>query len=305
MMRVFITGATGFVGSAIVRELIDAGHEVLGLARSDEAAAALAAAGAAVHRGSLDDLDSLRRGAAAADGVIHAAFIHNYSDLTAAGETDRLAVEAMGAELAHSGRPLIVTSVIGHLTPGQLGTEESVPDTGSSAKHRAASEEAALALASQGVRASVLRLPLSVHGDGDTGFVPGLIQIARNTGISAYVGDGLNRWPAVHRLDAAQLYRLALETAPAGTILHAIGDEGVTIRDIAGVIGRRLGLPVGSVPPEGAAEHFGWLTHFVAMDIPASGAKTQEQLAWHPVHQALLPDLDREQYFKVNTHGNG
>ncbi|AIQ61048.1 SDR family oxidoreductase [Paenibacillus borealis] len=296
-MRVFVTGATGFVGSAIVRELIDAGHEVLGLARSDEAAATLTAAGAAVHRGSLDDLDSLRRGAAAADGVIHAAFIHNYADLTAAGVTDKLAVEAMGAELAHSGRPLVVTSVIGHLTPGQLGTEASVPNSSSPGKHRAATEEAALALASQGVRVSVVRLPLSVHGDGDTGFVPGLIQIARTKGVSAYVGDGANRWPAVHRLDAAQLYRLALEAAPAGTTLHAISDEGVPIRDMAGVIGRRLGLPVVSVPPEEAAEHFGWLTHFVSMDIPASGTWTQEQLGWRPVHPALLPDLDREQYF--------
>ncbi len=304
-MRVFVTGATGFVGSAIVRELIDAGHEVLGLARSDEAAAMLAAAGAAIHRGSLDDLDSLRQGTAAADGVIHAAFIHNYSDLTAAGETDRLAVEAMGTVLARSGRPLVVTSVIGHLTPGQLGTEESVPDTSSSAKHRAGTEETALALASQGVRVSVVRLPLSVHGDGDTGFVPGLIQIARNKGVSGYVGDGLNRWPAVHRLDAAHLYRLALETAPAGTVLHAIGDEGVPIREIASIIGRHLGLPVVSIPSEEASEHFGWLTHFVSMDIPASSSQTQEQLDWHPVHPALIPDLDREQYFTINTNGNG
>lgn len=304
-MRVFVTGATGFVGSAVVRELIDAGHEVLGLARSDEAAAVLAAAGAAAHRGSLDDLDSLRRGAAAADGVIHAAFIHDYADLTAAGEADRLAIEALGAGLAQSGRPLVVTSVIGHLTPGLLGTEESAPDTRSSAKHRAASEEAALALAAQGVRVSVLRLPLSVHGDGDTGFVPGLIQIARGTGVSAYIGDGTNRWPAVHRLDAAHLYRLALEGAAAGTVLHAIGDEGVPLSEIAGVIGTRLGLPAVSIPPEEAAGHFGWLAHFVSMDIPASSVKTQALLGWQPVHPALLPDLDREQYFTTNRHGNG
>lgn len=295
-MRVFVTGATGFVGSAIVSELIDAGHDVLGLARSDEAAAALAAAGAAIHRGSLDDLDSLRRGAAGADGVIHAAFIHDFSHLTAAGESDRIAVEAIGAELAQSGRPLVVTSVIGHLTPGQLGTEENAPYPGS-VKHRSASEEAALALAAQGVRVSVLRLPLSVHGDGDIGFVPGLINIARTTGISGYVGDGANRWPAVHRLDAAHLYRLALESAPAGVRLHAIGDEGVPVRDIAGVIGRRLGVPVVSITPEEAGGHFGWLAHFVALDIPASSIWTQEQLGWKPVHPALLPDLDREQYF--------
>ncbi|ULO04887.1 SDR family oxidoreductase [Paenibacillus sp. 19GGS1-52] len=304
-MRVFVTGATGFVGSAIVRELIDAGHEVLGLARSDEAAATLTAAGAAIHRGSLDDLDSLRQGAAAADGVIHAAFIHNFADLTTAGETDRLAVEAMGAELAQSGRPFVVTSVIGHLTPGQLGTEESAPDSSSSAKHRAGTEEAALSLASQGVRVSVVRLPLSVHGNGDTGFVPGLIQIARNKGVSGYVEDGLNRWPAVHRLDAAHLYRLALEIAPAGSVLHAIGDEGVQIREIAGIIGRQLRLPVVSIPSEEALGHFGWLTHFVSMDIPASSSETQEQLDWHPAHPALIPDLDREQYFTTVTYENG
>ncbi|WP_339254834.1 SDR family oxidoreductase [Paenibacillus sp. FSL P2-0136] len=304
-MRVFVTGATGFVGSAVVRELIEAGHEVTGLARSDEAAAALAAAGAAVHRGSLDNPDSLRRGAAAADGVIHAAFIHNYADLTAAGETDRLAIEAIGAGLAGSGRPLVVTSVIGHLTPGQLATEDTAPDPEASVKHRAGSEQAALALADQGVRVSVLRLPLSVHGEGDTGFVPGLIQLARRKGISAYPGDGLNRWPAVHRLDAAQLYRLALEGAPAGTTLHAIGDEGVPLMEIAGVIGARLGLPVVSLPSEEAAEHFGWLAHFVSLDIPASSFKTQALLDWQPVHPALLPDLDQEHYYTTNTHRNG
>lgn len=296
-MRVFVTGATGFVGSAVVQELIRAGHEVTGLARSDEAAAALRAAGAAVHHGTLDDSDSLRRGAAAADGVIHAAFIHNYADLTAAGETDRLAIGAIGAELAGTGRPLVVTSVIGHLTPGQLATEDTAPDPGASVKHRAGSEEAAVALAGQGVHVSVLRLPLSVHGDGDTGFVPGLIQLARRTGISAYIGDGQNRWPAVHRLDAARLYRMALEGAPAGSILHAIGDTGVPLVEIAGVIGNRLGLPAASIPREEAAGHFGWLAHFVSLDIPASSDKTRALLGWQPVHPALLADLDRERYF--------
>ena len=304
-MRVFVTGATGFVGSAVIQELIRAGHEVSGLARSDEAAAALRAAGAAVHRGALDDPDSLRRGAAAADGVIHAAFIHNYGDLTAAGETDRLAIEALGTELARSGRPLVVTSVIGHLPPGQLATEDTVPDPGASVKHRAGSEVAALAFAAQGVRASVLRLPLSVHGDGDTGFVPGLIRLARNTGVSAYIGNGQNRWPAVHRLDAARLYRLALEGAPAGSTLHAIGDEGVPIAEIAAVIARRLGLPAASIPIKEAAEHFGWLAHFVSLDIPASSAKTRALLGWQPVHPALLADLDREPYFATSMEKNG
>lgn len=304
-MRVFVTGATGFVGSAVVQELIRAGHEVTGLARSDEAAAALIEAGAGVHRGALDDPDSLRRGAAAADGVIHAAFIHNYADLTAAGSTDRLAISAIGAELAGSERPLVVTSVIGHLPPGQLGTEDTAPDPVASVKHRAGSEEAALALAAQGVRVSVLRLPSSVHGDGDTGFVPGLIELARRTGISAYIGDGQNRWPAVHRLDAARLYRLALEGAPTGTILHAIGDKGVPLIEIADVIARRLGLPAVSIPIKKAAEHFGWMAHFISLDIPASSTRTRALLDWQPVHPALLADLDRESYFTTNMEKNG
>ncbi|MCU6796532.1 SDR family oxidoreductase [Paenibacillus sp. WQ 127069] len=296
-MRVFVTGATGFIGSAIVRELIDAGHEVLGLARSDEAAASLAAVGAAVHRGGLDDLDSLRRGADAADGVIHTAFIHNFSAIAAAGKTDRLAIEAFGAVLANSGRPLVVTSAIGLLTPGRLGTEEDAADSNSAGSHRVASEAAALSMVSQGVRVSVVRLPPSVHGDGDHGFVPALINAARRSGFSAYVGDGANRWSAVHRLDAARLYRLALETAPTGTVLHAIGEEGVPIRDIASIIGHRLNVPVIGQSPEEAADHFGWLAHFVSMDAPASSVLTQKRFGWFPVQPALIPDLDREQYF--------
>ncbi|OPH49687.1 3-beta hydroxysteroid dehydrogenase [Paenibacillus ferrarius] len=296
-MRVFVTGATGFVGSAIVRELIDAGHEVLGLARSDAAAASLATAGAAAHRGSLDDLDSLRRGADAADGVIHTGFIHDFANFAASCETDRLAIEALGAALANSGRPLVVTSVSALLTPGRLGTEEDAATTVSAAAHRVASEEAALSLVPHGVRVSVVRLPPSVHGDGDYGFVPAMINVARNKGVSAYVGDGANRWSAVHRIDAARLYRLALEAAPAGAKLHAIGDESVPVRDIASVIGRRLNVPLISQSPEEAADHFGWLAHFLSMDYPMSSALTQERLGWRPEQPTLLSDIDREQYF--------
>ncbi|MFB5761540.1 SDR family oxidoreductase [Paenibacillus medicaginis] len=294
-MRVFVTGATGFIGSAIVRELIGAGHEVVGLARSEAAAAALTVAGAAVHHGSLDDLDSLRSGAAAADGVIHAAFVHDFSDYAGANKKDSQVVKVLGEALAGSDRPLVVTSVTALLTPGRLGTENDKPDPNSAA--RIASEETALTMASHGVRASVVRLPASVHGDGDRGLVPALIDIARRTGVSAYVGDGANRWPAVHRLDAARLYRLALESAPAGTRLHAIGDEGVPLRNIAAIIGRRLNVPVVSKSPEEAAAHFGWLAHFVTMDNPTSSTLTQDRFRVRPVQPPLISDIDRETYF--------
>jgi nucleoside-diphosphate-sugar epimerase len=296
-MRVFVTGATGFIGSAIVRELIDAGHQVVGLARSDKAAAALTATGAEVHRGALDDHDSLRSGAAASDGVIHTAFIHDFSDFAAAAQTDRRAIETLGEALAGSDRPFVITSGTTGLTPGRLATEESAPDPGSAAALRFASEEAALSFAARGVRVSVVRLPPSVHGEGDHGFVPALISIARTKGVSAYPGDGANRWAAVHRLDAAQLFRLALEKAPAGTRLHGVGEEGVPVRDIAEVIGRHLQLPVTAISPEEASDHFGFLGLIFSLDTPASSTLTQKQLDWHPVRPGLIPDLDEGHYF--------
>jgi nucleoside-diphosphate-sugar epimerase len=269
----------------------------VGLARSDTSAAALEAAGAQVRRGSLDDLDSLRTGAAEADGVIHAAFIHDFSDYARSAAADRRAIETLGDALAGSDRPLIVTAGTAGLTVGRAATEEDAP----AANFPRVSEQTAMPFAKRGVRVSVMRLPPSVHGEGDHGFVPGLIAIARERGVSAYPGDGANCWAAVHRLDAARLYRLALESAPAGTRLHAVGDNGVQVRDIAAVIGRRLKLPVVSVPVEQVGEHFGWLGDFFVMDIPASSALTQERFGWRPTEAGLLADLDHDYYFE-NAH---
>jgi len=297
-MKVFVTGATGFVGTALVEELINAGHKVTGLARSDAAAAKLMAAGAAVHRGDLEDLDGLRTAAAAADGVIHAGFVHDFSRFKEVCEIDRRAIEAIGTTLAGSNRPFIVTSGTALVNPGVLATEEMAINRDVS-KFPRVSEIAGLAFAGQGVRAAALRLSPSVHGEGDHhGFIPILINIAREKGVAAYIGDGLNRWNAVHRLDAVHLYRLALERGEAGARYHAVGDEAITVKSIAESIGKHLNIPVVSVAPEEAQAHFGWFAAFAAVDCPASSRLSQERLNWHPVHPSLPDDLASGIYFK-------
>lgn len=293
-MRVFVTGASGFIGSAIVQDLINAGHQVLGLVRSDAAARSLAAIGARVYRGDLEDLGSLRSGAAQCDAVIHTAFIHDFSKFKENCEIDRRAIEALGDALMGSNRLLIVTSGTGHNTSGRIRTEEDAP-VPSSVNPRGASEEAAASVASRGVGVSVVRLP-QVHDPVRQGLITYLIALAREKRISAYVGDGLNRWPAVHLLDAAPLYRLALEKGSAGVRYHAVAEEGVPVREIAEAIGRGLKVPVVSRSPKEAGEHFGWLGFFAGADLPASSGLTQEWLDWRPTGAGLISDLDQAQY---------
>lgn len=306
-MRVFVTGASGWIGSAVVPELIDAGHHVVGLARSEASATALTAAGAEVLRGTIDDLDTLRSAATASDGVIHLAFKHDIAfsgGFEAATAADRVAIETLGEALAGTDRPLVIASGLLGVSPGSLATERD-GHGGPTAAHtsnpgpagRHATAEYTLSLADRGVRSSVLRLPPTVHGERDRGFLASLVGIARDKGISAYVGDGSNRWPAVHRLDAAQLFRLAVENAPAGSTLHAVGDEGVPVRAIAEVIGRHLDLPVAAVASEDAAAHFTWMAGFIGLDSPASGDQTRQLLGWRPTQPGLIDDLEKGHYF--------
>jgi nucleoside-diphosphate-sugar epimerase len=292
-MRVFVTGATGFIGTALVQELINAGHQVLGLARSDAGAKSLAVAGAEVHRGDLEDLESLRSGAAKSDGVIHAAFNHDFSKFIENCEADRKVIETIGSALVGSQRHLIVTSGTGiaNAVPGQPSLEENAT-VSSTTIPRAASEEAAASVAARGVSVSVMRLP-QVHNQIKQGLVTYAIQLAREKGVSAYVGDGLNRWPAAHVLDTARLYRLAMEKQAAGAKYHAVAEEGVPLRDIAEVVGRGLKVPVISLSPEEAAAHFGWLGMFAGRDLPASSAQTQKRLDWHSTGPGLIADLEQ------------
>jgi nucleoside-diphosphate-sugar epimerase len=304
-MRIFVTGASGWIGSAVVPELLGAGHEVVGLARSEASAQRLEAVGAIVRLGDLDDPDALAKAAADSDGVIHLAFQHEVAfggNFAAAAAADRRAVEAMGAALADSDRPLVLASGILGLAVGRVATEDDglVPSAAvraTPAGRRAATALLTLSLAGTGVRSAVLRFPPTVHGDGDNGFMATLVGIARQRGMVGYVGDGSNRWPAVHRSDAARLARLAVEAAPAGSVLHAVGDEGVAFREIAETMGRQLGLPAASVAPADAVEHFTYLGHFVSLDSPASATVTRELLGWEPTGPSLLEDLEQDHYY--------
>jgi nucleoside-diphosphate-sugar epimerase len=297
-MRVFVTGATGFIGSAVVPELINAGHQVLGLTRSDAGAQSLTAAGAGVHRGNLEDLESLRSGAAQSDGVIHLAFDHDFSNFVANCEKDKRAIEALGDALAGSDRPLLVTSGtgMGNAAPGQPATEDHFDPN--HPNPRKGSEVAGASLAKRGANVSVVRLP-QVHNTVKQGLITYAIRLAREKKVSAYIGDGLNRWPAAHVLDVARLYRLALEKHEAGSRYNAVAEEGVPMRVIAEVIGRGLKVPVASISPEEAPAHFGWLAMFAGFDMPASNAQTRQRLGWLPTGPGLIADLEQMNYVEA------
>ena len=294
-MRVFVTGAAGFIGTATTKELIANGHKVIGLARSDANADALKKMGAEVHRGSLEDIESLKNGAAKVDGVIHLAFIHDFSKFAENGQIDKRAIEAMGGVLEGTNKPFVVPSGTGLLVPGRTATEDDVSRAGDGVPR--GSEQAAFAFASRGVRVSAIRLP-QVHGDeGKAGFVGYLYEVARGKGVSAYVGDGSNRWPSAHRNDVAVLYRLALEKGRAGAAYHAVAEEGVPVRPMAELFGRLLSVPVVSIKPEEAPAHFGFLAMFAGLDMPASSAKTRAELGWKPKEIGLMADISQPGYF--------
>ncbi|MEO6089163.1 MAG: SDR family oxidoreductase [Umezawaea sp.] len=296
-MRVFVTGASGWIGSAVVSELLAAGHEVVGLARSDASADAITALGAQVHRGSLDDVESLRSGAAKAEGVVHLGYHHDFSQMELAAQIDKDAIEAFGEVLARTGGPLVIASGVIGLGDGELATERDIPDP--SLHPRVANAQLTLSLADRGVRSGVVRFAPTVHGPGDHGFVATLVELAQRTGFAGYIEDGANRWPAVHRLDAAVLVRLAVESAPAGSVLHAIDEEGIPTREIAEAIGRSVGVPARSVPADQAGEHFGWLSRFFGIDSVVSSAHTRELLGWKPVQPGLLTVIDAGGYGSV------
>jgi nucleoside-diphosphate-sugar epimerase len=297
-LRIFVTGASGWIGSAVIPELLAAGHSVLGLARSDVSAASVAALGAEVHRGGLDDPDSLRAGAAASDGVVHLAYVHDFTRMADAAQTDRRAIEAIGTTLEGTDRPFLIASgTLGLAPPGRVGTEKDTPDP--DVHPRVGNAQLALSFATRGVRSMAVRFAPTVHGAGDHGFVATLVSIARDRGVSGYIDGGANRWPAVHRSDAGSLVRLAVDEAPAGAVLHAIAEEGVPTRVIAEAIGRQLDLPVVSIPAEQATDHFGWLGGFFAVDSPAANQLTRELLGWQPTGPGLIEDLDQGHYFRT------